>query len=59
MKQKEYRFFAKISYKDGREELNPFIDRTASARTRAKKVASRTDVSSVTLYRVDKTEEFI
>lgn len=59
MKQKEYRFLAKISYKDGREETNPFIDYTASARARAKKVASRTDVDSVTLYRIDKTEEFI
>lgn len=59
MKQKEYKFLAKISYKDGKEELNPFIDYTASARTRAKKVANRTDVSSVILYRIDKTEEFI
>lgn len=59
MKQKEYKFLAKISYKDGKEELNPFIDYTASARARAKKVANRTDVSSVTLYRIDKTEEFI
>jgi len=59
MKQKEYKFLAKISYKDGREETNPFIDYTASARVRAKKVASRTDVDSVTLYRIDKTEEFI
>lgn len=59
MKQKEYKFLAKISYKDGREELNPFIDYTASAKARAKKVANRTDVSSVILYRIDKIEEFI
>lgn len=59
MKQKEYKFLAKISYKDGKEELNPFIDYTASAKARAKKVANRTDVSSVTLYRIDKIEEFI
>lgn len=59
MKQKEYKFLAKISHKDGKEELNPFIDYTASARARAKKVANRTDVSSVILYRIDKTEEFI
>lgn len=36
-----------------------FIDYTASARARAKKVANRTDVSSVILYGIDKTEEFI
>lgn len=59
MKQKEYKFMAKINYKDGKEELNPFIDYTASARARAKKVARRPDVDSVVLYRIDKTEEFI
>lgn len=59
MKQKEYKFLAEISYKDGKKELNPFIDYTASARARAKKVADRTDVSSVILYRIDKSEEFI
>lgn len=59
MKQKEYKFLVKINYKDGKEEINPFIDYTASARARAKKVASRPDVNSVMLYRIDKTEEFI
>ena len=39
MKQKEYKFLAKITYNDGKEELDPFIDYTASARARAKKVA--------------------
>lgn len=59
MKQKEYKFLAKISYKDGKEGLSSFIDYTASARALAKKVANRTDVSSVMLYRIGKAEEFI
>ena len=59
MKQKEYKFLAKINYKDGKEELSPFIDYTANARVRAKKVASKPEVFSVMLYRIDKTEEFI
>lgn len=59
MKQKEYKFLAKITYNDGKEELNPFIDYTASARARAKKVAKKPDVYTVNLYRIDKTEEFI
>ena len=59
MKQKEYKFLAKITYNDGTEELNPFIDYTASARARAKKVARKPDVRTVKLYRIDKTEEFI
>lgn len=59
MKQKEYRSLAKITYNDGKEELNPFIDCTASARARAKKVARGPEVHSVKLYRIDKAEEFI
>lgn len=59
MKQKEYKFLAKITYNDGKEELNTFIDYTASARARAKKVAKRPDVHTVNLYRINKTEEFI
>lgn len=59
MKQKEYKFLAKITYNDGKEELSPFIDYTASARARAKKVARGPDVYAVNLYRIDKSEEFI
>lgn len=59
MKQKEYKFLAKITYDNGKEEINSFIDYTASARARAKKVARRPDVYTVNLYRIDKTEEFI
>lgn len=59
MKQKEYKFLAKTIYKDGKEELRVFIDCTASARERAKKIAKSPNISSITLYRIDKTEEFI
>ncbi len=58
MKQKEYKFIAHITHKDMTTEDNMFIDYTASARCRAKKVAQRPDVESVHLYRIDKTEIF-
>ena len=56
MKQKEYKFLAHITHKDMTTEDNMFIDYTASAHRRAKKVAERPDVESVYLYRIDKTE---
>ena len=58
MKQKEYKFIAHITHKDMTTEDNTFIDYTANARCRAKKVAQRPDVESVHLYRIDKTEIF-
>lgn len=58
MKQKEYQFIAHITYKETKAEDNMFIDYTASARRRAKKVAKRPDVESVYLYRINKTEIF-
>jgi hypothetical protein len=58
MKQKEYKFIVHITHKDMTTEDNMFIDYTASARCRAKKVAERPDVESVHLYRIDKTEIF-
>ena len=57
-KQKEYKFIAHITYKDTKTEDSMFIDYTASARCRAKKVAQRENVESVHLYRIDKTEVF-
>lgn len=58
MKQKEYKFIAHIKHKDMTTEDNMFIDYTASARCRAKKIAERPDVEYVHLYRIDKTEVF-
>jgi hypothetical protein len=58
MKQKEYRFMAHIAYEDMTTEDKMFIDCTASARCRAKKMAERPGVESVHLYRIDKTEIF-
>ena len=58
MKQKEYRFLAHIVHKNMTTEDNTFIDYTASARCRAKKVVERPDVESVYLYRIDKAEIF-
>ena len=58
MKQKEYKFIAHITHKDMTTEDKMFIDYTASARNRAKKIAERPDVESVHLYRIDKTEIF-
>lgn len=58
MKQKEYKFIAHITNKDMTTEDNVFIDCTASARCKAKKVAQKPDVESVHLYRIDKAETF-
>lgn len=58
MKQKEYKFIAHITHKDMSTEDNAFIDCTASARCKAKKVAQKPNVESVYLYRIDKTEIF-
>lgn len=58
MKQKEYKFIEHITHKDMTAEDNTFIDYTASARCKAKKIAQKPDVESVHLYRVDKIEIF-
>ena len=58
MKQKEYKFIVHITHKDMTTEDSMFIDNTARARYRAKKVAERPDVESVYLYRIDKAEIF-
>ena len=58
MKQKEYRFLVHIVHKDMTTEDKTFIDYTASARCRAKKIAEKNDIESVYLYRIDKTEIF-
>ena len=50
MKQKEYKFIAHITHKDLTTEDNMFIDYTASARCRAKKLAQRPDIESCLLY---------
>lgn len=58
MKQKKYKFIAHVTHKDMTTEDNMFIDYTAIARRRAKKVAERPDVEFVHLYRINKTEIF-
>ena len=58
MKQKEYKFIAHTTYKDMTTEDRMFIDYTASARCRARKLAQEPDIESIHLYRIDKTEIF-
>lgn len=55
---KEYKFLARVYFKNGTKEQRTWIETTKDAKEKAKKCREEANVTKVTLYRIDQTFEF-
>lgn len=55
---KEYKFLVRVHFKNGTKEQRTWIETTKDAKEKAKKCREETNVTKVTLYRIDQTFEY-
>ena len=55
---KEYKYLARVNFKNGTKEQRTWIETTKDAKEKAKKCREEANVTKVTLYRIDQTFEF-
>lgn len=55
---KQYKFLARVYFKNGTKEQRTWIETTKDAKEKAKKCREEANVTKVTLYRIDQTFEF-
>lgn len=55
---KQYKFLVSVHYKNLTKEQRMWIETTKDAKEKAKKCREETDVTEVTLYRIDQTFKF-
>lgn len=55
---KQYKFLARVCFKNGKEEQRMWIETTKDAKEKAKKCREEANVTKVTLYRIDQTFNF-
>ena len=55
---KQYKFLARVCFKNGKEEQRMWIETTKDAKEKAENYKKDVKVKSVTLYRIDQTFEF-
>lgn len=55
---KEYKFLARVYFKNGTKEQRTWIETTRDAKEKAKNCKKDLNVEKVVLYRIDQTFEF-
>lgn len=55
---KQYKFLVSVYFKNHTKEQRMWIETTKDAKEKAKKCREETDVTKVTLYRIDQTFNF-
>lgn len=55
---KQYKFLARVYFKNGTTEQKMWIETTKDAKEKAENYKKDANVKSVTLYRIDQTFEF-
>ena len=55
---KQYKFLARVCFKNGTEEQRTWIETTKDAKEKAENCKKDMNVKSITLYRIDQTFEF-